>query len=227
MTQDTPDYLLPAQRINPSALLTATIPANTNVVTVDDTSGFRVGDPCAVTGQEVSVGQQTFLGLAIDALTATTVTLSSNIPVQLVVPGDVVVFPTVQIQAAPGTQGAPVTLAGTGTGSLPQPIPKLVNAFIVNFGTAGVKHIIPAVPGKTISLFQIMGDISAAGTVSGNFQDTAANQVSNGNFVNGNTRYWPYDNTPLPAGVGAGLDFNVINTASGVLLQGHVIYTLQ
>lgn len=115
MTQDTPDWLSPAIRINPSADLAQPVAAGAGVVTVNDTSGFRVGDPVAVTGQGAG-GQQTYVGFAIDGLTATQVTLSGTIPQALSLPGEVVAFPSVIVQPASGTPGVPVVLQQLASG---------------------------------------------------------------------------------------------------------------
>lgn len=116
MTQDTPDFLPPAARINPTANLTGTITGGSAVVPVDDTSAFRVGDSVAVTGQGTG-GQQTYTGVAIDSLTATSVTLSDPIPQNLTPPGVVVAFPTVIVQPAVGYPGVLVEVVSTPLGT--------------------------------------------------------------------------------------------------------------
>lgn len=115
MTQDTPDFVQAAIRINPTANITATVASGQPVVQVDDTSGFRVGDGVAVTGQSGG-GQQTYTNLAIDALTANSVTLSSNLPQTLTQPGVVVAFPSVTMQPAVGYPGVPVEVVQTVVG---------------------------------------------------------------------------------------------------------------
>lgn len=116
MTQDTPDFLPPAARINPTANLTAPAAGGQPVAQVDDTSGFRVGDSVAITGQSGG-GQQTYTGVAIDALTSNSVTFSSNIPQTLNLPGTVVVFPTVIVQPAVGYPGVLVEVVSTPLGT--------------------------------------------------------------------------------------------------------------
>lgn len=93
---DTPDWTAPASRINPTAHLTQSLSGPSTTLQVDDTSSFRVGDTAACTGQGSS-GQVTFTGLAITALTPTTVTFGATIPTPFNMPGDVTVFPTVVV----------------------------------------------------------------------------------------------------------------------------------
>lgn len=106
---DTPDWTAPAIRINPTGNMTATLTAGQTVVMLDDTTGFRVGDSCAITGQTGS-GQETFTGLAIDAVAANSVTLSNSLSSTLNMPGDVVGFPTVIVQPPTGDSLIPVAV---------------------------------------------------------------------------------------------------------------------
>lgn len=113
---DTPDWTSPATRINPTANLTAAIAAPGNVVQVDDTSGFRVGDTVAVTGQ-LSGNQETFTNLYITAIGSGQVTVDGDLPVGLTMPGDVVGFPTVVVQPPANTAGVQVQLVAHDDGS--------------------------------------------------------------------------------------------------------------
>lgn len=112
---DTPDWTNPATRINPTANLTATVASPGNVVSVDDTSGFRVGDTVAVTGQ-LSGSQQTYTNLFVQGIGSGQLTLNANLPVGLAMPGDVVGFPTVVVQPPINTAGVLVELAAVASG---------------------------------------------------------------------------------------------------------------
>jgi hypothetical protein len=125
-----------------------------------------------------------------------------------------------------GAIAIPVTFSPSG-GPAANPAPwqaaRSIVDFAIDLSVAGLHNVLAAIPGQTIWLFDIDGDVTVAGGFAGNWQDTAGVLVSRLGFQNNSPRSKHFSGAPLQTG--RGLDFNVF--AAGVSFYvGHVAHTL-
>lgn len=135
----------------------------------------------------------------------------------------------VNVKVGFGPPGMATVIGNNGIG---QPVPVappsviFVQPFSVSTGAVATTHIVPAVATKTIYLRKINVEMSAAVSAAGNYQDTAANVIHHSTFQNNTPHTLDFDDYPLTAGNGAGLDFAVTAAVAG-FVQGSVVYRLQ